>query len=255
MHQIKQQRGWNQSEVFKLASKNKALRKEPFKNSLDPSKTQWGGKQVQSAWKTHIPYPSSICRLERGKCLGRFAGMFQSQAKAHQIELITLFMVPVTSRYDVTVSCQALNLAPCSDLSSHSCINMTEQMGPWKKRWKNRKLAIFTSEENRVWTCKWRTRDNRDKCTCHQLVNQWWKLISTRVNKGITSWTNECNRCDRVITPCSYHNREWMLGSNVHSRKGYNMKKEWRTQVTFIYIALLTIQIVSKQLSNIKIGK
>ncbi len=149
------------------------------------------------------------------------------------------------------------SLEPCTlfGLSSHSCINMTEQMGPWKKRWKNRKLAIFTSEENRVWTCKWRTRDNRDKCTCHQLVNQWWKLISTRVNKGITSWTNECNRCDRVITPCSYHNREWMLGSNVHSRKGYNMKKEWRTQVTFIYIALLTIQIVSKQLSNIKIGK
>ncbi len=30
---------------------------------------------------------------------------------------------------------------------------------------------------------------------------------------------------------------------------------EWSSQVTFIYIALLTIQIVSKQLHNIKIGK
>ncbi len=29
----------------------------------------------------------------------------------------------------------------------------------------------------------------------------------------------------------------------------------YKSQVTFIYIALLTIQIVSKQLHNIKIGK
>lgn len=60
--------------------------------------------------------------------------MVQSQAKAHQIELIMLFMVSVISRYNVTVSCQALNLTPCLDLSSHSCINMTQQMGPWKKK-------------------------------------------------------------------------------------------------------------------------
>lgn len=153
------------------------------------------------------------------KCLGRFAWMIQSQvclsSKAHHPfdgishKLLFYFL------------CQALNLAPYYDLSWLSCINMTEQMGPWKKRWKNKKLAVIISEENRVWTSKWRMRDNRDKCTCHQLVNQWWRkkncgreLISTRVNKGITPWTNECSRCDRANAPCGYHNREGMLGSN-----------------------------------------
>lgn len=68
------------------------------------------------------------------------------------------------------------SLEPCALLWLITFLHKHDrQMGPWKKRWKNKKLAVFISEENRVWTSKWRIRDNRDECTCHQLVNQWWR--------------------------------------------------------------------------------
>jgi len=54
----------------------------------------------------------------------------------------------------------------------------------------------------------------------------------------------------------------WFVGWDVIVRficifKHMSLAKWWRvsSQVTFIYITLLTIQIVSKQLQNIKIGK
>jgi len=169
-------------------------------------------------WK---PIPN-ICRLER--VFGEVC-MDDSEPSAHDwtLKFVSLLMVSVTSYYFTFL--QALNLTLNYDLSSLSCINMTEQMGPWKKRWKNKKLAVFISEENGVWTSKWRIGDNRDKYTCHQLVNQWRRkrkcgreLISTRVNKGITPWTNVCTRCDRASVPCGYHNREGMLGSDGPQR-------------------------------------
>ncbi len=42
------------------------------------------------------------------------------------------------------------------------------------------------------------------------------------------------------------------MGTELCGNRNGSVKS---SQVTFIYIALLTIQIVSKQLSNIKIGK
>ncbi len=46
---------------------------------------------------------------------------------------------------------------------------------------------------------------------------------------------------EQILNSCEIKNDPTALG--------------WSSQVTFIYIALLTIQIVTKQLHNIKIGK
>ncbi len=50
--------------------------------------------------------------------------------------------------------------------------------------------------------------------------------------------------------------RRFEYGMILHHRKKQTLKSYLiSSQVTFIYIALLTIQIVTKQLHNIKIGK
>lgn len=217
-------RSFNLLPKIKLSEKSTS---RPFKNSLDPSKTQWGGKRVQSARETHIPYPSNICRLKRGKCLRRFAG-----SQAHT-RLSSKAHLPFYSVICKSLRCYLYmsSLEPCTPfwliitfLHKHDRTNGTLE-GEVKKQ-EAGCLYLWGKPKG----CEIMEINAR-----HQLVNQWWKLIFTQVNKDITPWANERNRCDRVIAPCGYHNREGMLGSKrpqqdavkhqervTHPRPGYN---------------------------------
>ncbi len=100
---------------------------------------------------------------------------------------------------------------------------------------------------------QWTNEAELDLKACFELTD-WsvFEAVANNLDEFTETVTSSISFCEDMCIPTRTH-------------LTYNNDKPWFTtnsdspikssQVTFIYIALLTIQIVTKQLLNIKIGK